>query len=275
MGLLGGNYNDSGVGVAKEAPQKKTFFRFIDAFANKFWVLFQINIIYVLFCLPVVTFGPATAAMTTLMRNIYLEKPQFIFHDFLQAFKKNFKNPFVIVIGLIDALAIGLTLFGYNFYIANIDYYENYWLYFALTMAAEVIFLMMNFYIYPQIVALDLDGASIIKNSLILAFVNIKGNLVALACFIAYLLLLIYFGVFTLIFAPIVPFGWLGLITIFCAYPAIQKFIINPFYEANGEKNPELPDYEDDDDTVFEDMGGKEQPIKMKKEAHKGGKVIK
>ena len=142
-------------------------------------------------------------------------------------------------------------------------------------MAAEVIFLMMNFYIYPQIVALDLDGASIIKNSLILAFVNIKGNLVALACFIAYLLLLIYFGVFTLIFAPIVPFGWLGLITIFCSYPAIQKFIINPFYEANGEKNPELPDYEDDDDTVFEDMGGKEQPIKMKKEAHKGGKVIK
>ena len=87
MGLFGGNYNDSGAGVAKKAPQKKTIFRFFDSFANKFWVLIEINFIYVLFCLPIVTFGPATAAMTKLMRNIYLEKPQFIFHDFFKAFK--------------------------------------------------------------------------------------------------------------------------------------------------------------------------------------------
>lgn len=273
MGLFGGNYNDSGAGVAKQAPQKKTFFRFFDAFTNKFWVLFQINFIYVLFCLPVVTFGPATAAMTTLMRNIYLEKPQFVFHDFWTAFKKHFKQSFLI--GIFDVFAIALTLFGYNFYIANMDYYDNYWLYFALTMAAEVIFLLMNFYIYPQIVALDLNMPAILKNSLILAFANLKGNLITLALYIVYLLLLLYFGIFVLIFAPVVPFAWMGLVGIFCCYPAIQKFIINPFYEAQGKKNPELPDYDEDEESVFEDMGGKEEPIKMKKEKSKGGKIIK
>ena len=273
MGLFGGNYNDSGAGVAKQTAQKKTIFRFFDSFINKFWVLLEINFIYVLFCLPVVTFGPATAAMTTLMRNIYLEKPQFVFHDFLQAFKKNFQSAFVI--GLIDVVAIGLAVFSYFFYITNLQYDDDYWLFFALTMAAEVIFLMMNFYIYPQIVALNLKLPAIIKNALILAFINIKGNLIALVFFVGYAVLLLYFNIFVLVFAPIVPFGWLGLIAFYCAYPAIQKLIINPFYEANGEKNPELPDYDEDEDVLFEDMGGKEAPIKMKKDNGRGGKVIK
>ncbi|MBE6902002.1 MAG: DUF624 domain-containing protein [Ruminococcaceae bacterium] len=273
MGLFGGNYNDSGSGVAKKAPEKKMIFKFFDAFISKFWVLLEINFIYVLFCLPIVTFGPATAAMTTLMRNIYLEKPQFVFHDFWQAFKKHFSSAFVI--GLIDVVAIGLAIFSYFFYVTNLQYDEDYKLFFALTMAAEVIFLMMNFFIYPQIVALDLKLTAILKNSLILAFVNIKGNLIALVFFVGYATLLLFFNIFVLIFAPIVPFGWLGLINIYCAYPAIQKFIINPFYEANGQKNPEMPDYDNEDDVLFEDMGGKEAPIKMKKDSSRGGKVIK
>ncbi len=272
MGLFTKNYNDSGSGVSKKAPQKKTIFRFFDAFVNKFWTLLYINLVYVLFCLPIVTFGPATAAMTTLMRNIYLEKPQFVFHDFWQAFKKNFAKSFVI--GLFDVIAIALAIYAYVFYTVNIDA-DNYWLYYALTMAAEVIFLMMNFFIYPQIVALDLKMPAILKNSLILAFVNLKGNLISLLLFVGYFVLFIFFGTYVLIAAPLVPFGWFGLVVMFACYPAIQKFIINPFYESIGEKNPELPDYDDDDeDVLFEDKGGEEAPIKMKKEKSHG-KIIK
>ena len=273
MGLFTKNYNDSGSGVSKKAPQKKPFFRFFEIFGNKFWTIMHINLVYVLFCLPIVTFGPATAAMTTLMRNIYLEKPQFVFHDFFEAFKKNFKRSFVI--GLFDIAVIALAVFSYAFYVPNLDTQENYWFYYALTMAAEVIFLLMNFFIYPQIVALDLSMPAILKNSLILAFVNLKGNLISLALFIIYFVLYIFFGVYVLVFAPILPFGWMGFVVTFTCYPAIQKFIINPFFEARGEKNPEIPDY-DDDEAVFEDKGGEEAPIKMKKErSGNSGKIIK
>lgn len=273
MGLFNKNYNDSGVGIAKKTPQKKPLFKFFETFGNKFWVLIELNLIYVLFCLPIVTFGPATAALTHMMRNIYLQKPQFIFHDFLQAFKKNFKQS--IVIGIFDIAAIALTIFSFYFYTENIDSNDTYWFMYALTMAAEVIFLLMNFYIYPQIVALNLKMPAILKNSLILAFLNIKGNLIALFFFIGYAILIILFGVYVLVFAPIVPLAWLALISIFCCYPMIQKLIINPFYEANGEKNPEIPDYENEE-ALFEDMGGSEAPIKLKKNNNeKKGKVIK
>lgn len=270
MGLFY-KHDVAGSGVAKNGPQKRPFFRFWEIFGNKFWTFFQINIIYFLFCLPVVTFGPATAAMTALMRNIYLEKPQFIFHDFLKEFKKNFKQSFVI--GLIDVIFICLSVFCYWFYSVNIDQNNYYWLFYALTMAAEVIFLLMNFYIYPQIVALDLRMGAIVKNSVILSFVNLKGNLITLAFFIGYAVLLLFYKVFVLAAAPLVPLAWLAFISVFNCYPAIQKFIINPFYEANGQRNPELPEV-DTEEVVFEDMGGKETPINLKK-SDKKGKVIK
>jgi hypothetical protein len=69
------------------------------------------------------------------------------------------------------------------------------------------------------------------------------------------------------------PFAWLGFLTVFNSYPAIQKYIINPFYEARGEKNPEILDNEGDD-VIFEDKGGSEAPINIKT-SDKRGKVIK
>lgn len=266
------NNNVAGPGVAKNGPKKKPFFRFWELFGNKFWDFFTLNFIYVLFCLPIITFGPATAAMTSMMRNIYLERPQFIFHDFWKAFKKNFKQSFVI--GMLDVFAIGMTIFGYVFFTQWMDAEDNYWLFFALSMAAEVIFLLINFYIYPQIVALDLKMSAIIKNSVILAFVNLKGNLITLAFYLLYIVLLIIFRIYVLLFLPILPFGWLAFLTVFNSYPAIQKYIINPFYEANGQKNPELPE-EEYEEAVFEDQGGKEQPLNLKKNGSKKGKVIK
>ena len=70
MGLFYNN-NEAGSGVAKRGRQKKPFFRFWEMFANKFWTFFKINLIYVLFCLPIVTFGPATAAMTLGYRAMF------------------------------------------------------------------------------------------------------------------------------------------------------------------------------------------------------------
>lgn len=272
MGLFYNN-NVAGSGVAKHGKQKKPFFRFWEMFANKFWTFFQINLIYFIFCIPIVTFGPATAAMTALMRNIYLERPQFVFHEFWKAFKKNFKQSFFI--GLLDVAFIAISIFSFFFFNVNMSNSDGpYWLYYAMVMAVEIVILLMNFYIYPQIVALNLKLPQILKNSLILAFLNLKGNLISLAAYLVYIALVMFF-LPTILLLPLVPLAWLGFLTMFTSYPAIQKFIINPFYEAQGLKNPELPDFDDDDEeAVFEDRGGEEAPMKINKK-DKGGKVIK
>ena len=275
MGLFYDN-DVSGKGVAKNGPRKKPFFRFWEIFANKFWTFFKLNLIYVLFCLPIVTIGPATAALTAMMRNIYLERPQFIWHDFVGYFKKNFKAAFFI--GILDIVAITVGVLTFLHYPGSEAADNSMKVMFMLSIAAQVMFLLLNFYIYPQIVALDLRMSGVIKNAVILIFVNLPAELIVLAFIMGFYALFFYFFLPMAFLLPIIPGAWLVFLSVFCCYPAIQKHIINPYYEHIGEPNPEIPDWEledgeDSEEPVFEDQGGEEEPIDLRKERKKlGGK---
>ena len=82
------DYTKPGKGVDKNGPQKKRFFHFFELYFRKFWKLITLNLIYILFCIPIVTIGPATAAMTYILKNYTMERPVFLWSDFLEAFKK-------------------------------------------------------------------------------------------------------------------------------------------------------------------------------------------
>ena len=56
MGLFGANYENPGAGIAKDAPKKKGFFRFMEIFGRKFWKLLELNFLYMLFYLPLPLF---------------------------------------------------------------------------------------------------------------------------------------------------------------------------------------------------------------------------
>lgn len=264
--------NTTGPGVPKNAPKKKPFFRFWELFGNKFWDFFKINLIYFLFCIPIVTIGPATAAMTALMRNIYLERPQFFFHDFKKEFKKNFKQS--VVVGIIDIIAAAITIFSIILFLGLEKATTTDSVMFAASIAASLLFLIMNFYIYPQIVALDLKLMDILRNALVLSLLNIGRELIVLVFALGYAFLALNFPVFVLPLAPFLPLAWLGFLSVFCCYPAIQKHIIEPYYRQTGEKNPEIPDYAEE--AIFTDQGGHEKSTEIKTSPKRSkGKTIK
>lgn len=254
------HYGRAGKGVDKNGPKKKPFFLFWEIFGNKFWKFFQINLIFFAACIPIVTFGPALAAMTQVMRKFTIGEPIFVFHEFKKAFKANFKQSFCI--GLFDIALIVLVIYNINFYIAAFENGQGaeYKLMIALSLAMAFIIYMMHFYIYPQIVALDLKMIAILKNSFLLMIAGIKRSF---AAFFATAALAVLFALglpYSLFALPLVPMAWMSFIATFCAYPVIQKYIIDPFYEAKGERNPEYARYETEKEALFEDMGGKEEP---------------
>lgn len=273
MGLFYNN-NVAGSGVAKKR-RKKPFARFWELFFGKFWTFFTMNLIYVLACIPIVTLGPATAALTAMMRNVYLERPQFIWHDFWREYKKNFKKSFVV--GILDIAVIALIFLTYLALAGTENQTEK--ILCIAAFAAQVIFLMMSFYIYPQIVALEMKLGDIFKNSLILVFVNLPCELIVMAALVGFASLLVFFFFPAVFCLPFMPGAWMIFLSVFCCYPAIQKLIINPYYEQTGEPNPEIPDWELEDEekgeAVFEDKGGNEEPIDLREERKKGRKVIK
>lgn len=268
------DYQSSGKGVSKTAPQKKPFFRYWEIFGRKFWKIIELNMLYILFCLPVITFGPATAALTHVMRKFILEQPCFVFDEFFTAFKKNFKQS--VAIGIVDVICIAsLFVSAVNFLYAE-KLPDEYMVFACIFICCATVIFIMHFYIYLEIVALKLSLKAILKNAVFLVFLGVKQNILAFIINVAIITLVVMFLPFSIFVVIFLPLSLICFTTTFICYPVIQKYIINPYYEERGETNPELSPVgsdESDEGAVFVDRGGTEKEIKAAPKAH--GKVIK
>ncbi len=279
MGFFGNDFSRAGSGIAKDAPQKKPFFRFWELYGRKFWKLIQLNLLTFVFCIPIITIGPALGGMTKVLRNFVLEKNSFIFHDFWKGFTENWKR--TLPVGILDVL-MGIS--GVCAVFVYTDLAEKAgsggWIFYVLCMISlSVAFtvLIMNFYIFPMIVATELSFKNCIKNSFFLTCIALKKNLITLLCLagVAVILVLTFFLNFYFLFLliPLWSISFSGFIIMFNSYPFIQKYVITPYYKELGRDNPEY-DYLKplEDESVFVDKGGQEAPIEPEKK--KKGKTI-
>ena len=172
------NFDREGKGVSKYEPKKPEFIRFWNVLFRHFFDICKVSILYVLFCIPIITIGPATAAATYVLRNIAREEHAFIWMDFYDNFKKNFKQSFVT--GIID-LAV-TALFGVNLWVyinAIAQEASPKYLYFMLGVAV-VIFLcyfIAKMYLYPILVTFDISIKNAYKNSFIFTLIKFPGNI--------------------------------------------------------------------------------------------------
>lgn len=305
---LFGKHENAGSGIAKDAPQKKPFFRFWELLGRKFWKLMEVNMMMCLSVIPLllagasivylaedhttlslilagvmlvvfaVIFGPNLAAVTKIFRYFVLEKPCFLFDTYLKTFKSSFRQ--ALPLGLIDLLVATSVASGFYVYPRFIEASEGtggqgfYYVMFVLTISIAVVVLMMSFYGYLMIVSTELSFKNILKNSLALSFIALKKNIITL------LLSALVMGIFvalTLYFPLVMVFVWLfvptayvGFMIVFNCYPVIQQYVINPYYAQRGELSPEMQFAETAGENVFEDQGGREAPAEPKKKGKKG-----
>ena len=104
---FGADYEKAGSGISKNAPKKKPFFLFWEMYFGRFWKLIKLSLLTFVFCIPVVTIGPAIAGMTKVLRCYQLDKDTFIWHEFWKGFSQNWKKS--LPAGLID-VAFGVSL---------------------------------------------------------------------------------------------------------------------------------------------------------------------
>ena len=282
------NPQKSGKGVSKEQSQSEqnSFFKFCDIFGRKFWYLMQLNALYLMLCIPIITIGPATVALTQVMRKFVLEQPIFVFSEFFSTFKKSF-NFRTVATGIFTLILF--VAFGFSMLISVAAVYGEpsggAYLALALNTVSGIVLLTMCGYIYPQMACLNLKMPAMFKNAGILCVAGFKRNVVTVLGFTATfsilgVLLLAWPVLISLL--PLLPFAQLAFLSVFNAYPSIQKYIINPYYESQGEQNPEqsvtkgmTADSDNPESTaLFADLGGKEAPIN-KKNVKSTGKLIK
>lgn len=272
MGLFS-NYNNAGPGIPKMPQEKKGFFKFMEVFGRHFWDLAFLNLIYIIFCIPIITFGPATAGLIKVARNYSQERSCFMFHDFWKAFKTNFKQSFVV--GLIDIFlvfwAVVMVVFYYNFSLE----YEFGKILLVVAISLMLIIFLMHYYIYLLIVSTNLKLKQIIKNAFLLTSLGLKATLISFFTTVGLILVLLLILASamsgSIIIDLVIICGWafsfIAFTICYNCYPIIRKYVIQPYYESRGEKNPEF-DYlrpASEEDAVFTDKGGSEAPVKMER----------
>lgn len=304
MSVFSNDFESRGSGISKNAPKKKGVKLFFEIFFRKFWKLIEVNMLYFVFFIPIflmlasvafikntvlslvcagicllgfiICIGPATAGMTKIMRNYVLEKHSFIVNDFFKGFKNNFKK--ACIVGIVDCLIIASVYASFVVYPILVEQAGTKLMYIpmVITFSLAIVVAMMNYYIFPMMIATNLSFVNLVKNSFALSFVALKQNVITflitgITAF-GMLLLYIYMRPLFLLLIPFIPMAFLSFIACFNSYPVIQKFVINPYYTSIGEVNPEIMNDSPDEEKIFEDMGGKEKPIEKRKKG-KGKRI--
>lgn len=258
------DFTREGPGVSKNnQKEKRRFFLFFELYFRKLSKIILLNVIYFFVCLPVITIGPATAALTYCMRNIVREEHTDV-SDFFEQFKKNFWKS--IVVWLVFTLGTAIIAFGIIFYDA-LAKQENILGFFGLTFSivSAVIFLFMSYYIYMILVTFKVNFRQLFKNSFIFAFIGLGRNIITtliLGVLYGYMFINFILPVFAPIFNPEFPASLsaaalslalyiffiptLGsFILNFNIYPCVKKFMLDPALAKQQEIEPEESIFED------------------------------
>ncbi len=264
------NYEKAGPGIEKDAPQKRGPFRFFEFFFRNFWKLLVNNLVYALISLPILTNGLAQAGITNIARNIARDKHSFGVSDFKDTIKKNWKQG--LILGIINILVYVILIFDAWFLNSTKQSTLN-TIYLGAIFFAMFVWTFMNYFMWTLMITFKFSIKQILKNSFKFVFINIKMNLV---CFFTLLLVLaIYIAILflagsywptalifeLLIFTLTYP-GFKALLVQFCTFPAIKKFIIDPYYKEHPdddiERRKDLGVYDEEeldseDENVFSD----------------------
>ena len=230
------NFNKEGKGVTKQdVASESPIKRFFTEFIHRFWQLVLLNAIYLLACIPIITIGPATAAMNYVCRNFSQAKPAYFFSDFIEKCKEHFKQG--ILVGIIQ-LAVGALLSTslYSWVYGEFDAPAIF-----RTVAVVVIFifgyllLFGSFYMYPMMVSFDLKIKQLIRNSVILALTQFWRNIVIFLVLAALLLLTYLFWPLTLPLPLFLGFTLMAYVSNALIFPVLERYVAAPVQEKTAE----------------------------------------
>lgn len=205
---------------------KHRFTLYFMLFYEAFYRIIGANLMFILFCIPVVTIPAAIGGLTRVMSRLARDEQTYVIDDFLQGFKQEWKKS--TVFALIEILFFALVYVAIGVYSKLISNQILSTVLLALVLTVMLVFLAAANYVWVMIVSVDLPLKQIMKNSLALCLVKPFGTLISLLVQGAVIFVAVgYFPVG--LFLPLVfGFSIMSFTASFNAWPQIEKYVINP-----------------------------------------------
>lgn len=275
MGLLGRYYDQAreGKGVSKSDRTDKGLFNFFDVYTTNFWKLTLLSLMYILFCIPVVTAPAATCAFVYIIRNMVRKKPVFLWSDFVDIFTHYFWKG--LLLGIVDVLVFGIVGYAVYFYggLGGLFpmYSGAYWGYVespsifnlilcGLAFVCLVFYSFMRYYTYMMLVSFEYSFKQIYKNAFYLSNLGFFRNILITLIRIVIVVLLWYISSLgntvglglVIVLIPIIVIPFRGYVINYNSFAVIYKHIVGP-YEA--EQHELKKNESEEEEAVFTDMG--------------------
>jgi len=120
--------------------------------------------------------GPATAALTYVLRKYANDTHAWVWTDFKDSFKNNFKQG--IALYLINTLVLFLLMFSFLFY-SYAQKTSVFYVLRAMIIARAALFYMMQMYVYQMVTGVELKLKYIYKNAFLLTILSLPKNIIA------------------------------------------------------------------------------------------------
>ena len=190
-----------------------------------------------------ITFGWQNVGATYLTRELVRGRPVFVFSDYFYAVKRNFKQGFLL--GILDFIFSAILIFDFIYFYNTSGSFMLDLMFWGIC-GVGIIYIFMRFYIYLILINFDLPIRKILKNALIFTALGLKRNLLAslwivviAAINIALAIVLIPANIIVFLILPLVYFAAFALFTsTYAAYPVIKKYMIDPYYDEEGNPLP-------------------------------------
>jgi len=288
LGIFG-NYNKPGPGVNKDDPPKAAPVRFFEILLRKFGPMVQLNLIFLIpfavilalmvliylapthFMLqlpvgdsyiqldawamyampfPLVLLSPFTAGLTFVTRNYAREEHAFVWSDFWENVKGNWKyfllNGFIVYV--VYVVLSFSAIYYYNGTTRSWFFYIPFW----LCLVLALFFLFAQYYLPVMFVTFDLKFRQAYRNAFILAMAGVGRNFL-ITLILGGLLYLLYViplnGLVVFLLIALLIFLLFSLVSFFInftVYPVVDKYLIKPYEQRlQEEKNGPAPEKEE------------------------------
>lgn len=218
------------VELTKTTAKRNGMRLFFGVLYDGFWKIVRLNLIFLLFCIPILTIPAAVTAVSKVNSKLLLEEPVFVFTDFYTVFKREF----------FKSLVSGMAFFViYAVIFLLINYYSSVGM--GLTDFALIFIIIIGgfifsvfIYLFTSIALLDIKMKNAVKNSLYLTILRLPQN--ALTVIIsAILVLMMWFSVpISLILVVLIMPALVNYICTYCALNGLKKYVI----KENMNENP-------------------------------------
>ena len=214
-------------------PPAKGIRRLVFLYYTHFWRLIGLNLLFILFCLPVVTIPPTLTALNKVLLNLVREGNTFFFKDFIDEFKSSFIKSWIAFLPwlvLTGVAAAGYTLISDDVY-ASLPYIV------VFVMISCIVYCQTNYSI-TMIALIDLPLGKILKNSVIMVLVEMKRNIFLIMTVPVFVLCAIYY-IYSIPFTALFAFSFVGIINVMISNDAIEERVIKPNFNTGSPKSRE------------------------------------